>query len=70
MKILKHGIKGLMSIGLVAWAICAFAIAFNGVTSGESLDGILTTLFKFTSLVGVSEGIVGVVLLILEEIGG
>lgn len=70
MRILEHVLKVLMAIGVIAWVIFAPVITLNGVASGESLDGILTTLFKFTSLVGVSEGIVGVVLLILEEIGG
>lgn len=68
MRILKRGIKGLMSIGLVAWAICAFAIAFNGVTNGEELEGIVDTLFMFSSVAGLFEGLLGVVALILEVI--
>ena len=68
MRILKRGIKGLMSIGLVAWAICAFVIAFNGVASGEGFESIVDTLFMFSSVAGLFEGLLGVVVLILEVI--
>ena len=70
MRILKRGIKGLMSVGLVAWAICAFAIAFNGVTSGEELESIVDTLFMFSSVAGLFEGLLGVVVLTINEIEG
>lgn len=68
MKILKRGIKGLMSIGLVAWAICAFAIVFNEVANGEELENIIDTLFIFTGIMGLFEGLLGVVVLIITEI--
>lgn len=69
MRALKRGLKVLMSIGMIAWAICAFAIAFNGVASGESLDGILNTLLIFTFVTGVFEGVLGVGVLVIDEIG-
>lgn len=69
MRALEYVLKVLMSIGMIAWTICAFAIAFNGVASGESLDGILNTLLIFTFVTGVFEGVLGVGVLILEEIG-
>lgn len=68
MRVLKRGIKGLMSIGLVAWAICAFAIVFNGVASGEEFESIVDTLFIFTSITGLFEGLLGVVVLTINEI--
>lgn len=68
MRILKCGIKGLMSIGLVVWAICAFAIVFNGVASGEEFESIVNTVFIFTSIMGLFEGLLGVVVLTINEI--
>ena len=68
MKILKRGIKGLMPIGLVAWAICTFAIVFNGVAKGEELESTVNTLFIFTSITGLFEGLLGVVVLTINEI--
>lgn len=68
MKALKRGLKVLMSIGMIAWAICAFAIVFNGVASGEEFESIVNTLFIFTSIMGLFEGLLGVVVLTINEI--
>lgn len=68
MKVLKRGLKVLMSIGMIAWAICAFAIAFNGVAIGEELENIVDTLFMFSSVAGLIEGLLGVVVLTINEI--
>ena len=68
MRMLKRGIKGLMSIGLVAWTICVFAIAFNGVANGEELENIVDTLFIFSSVAGLFEGILGLVVLTINAI--
>lgn len=69
MIVLKCGLKVLMAIGVIAWVIFAPVITLNGVASGESLDGILNTLLIFTFVTGVFEGVLGVGVLILEEIG-
>lgn len=69
MRVLKRGLKVLMSIGMIAWAICAFAIAFNGVTSGEELESIVDTLLMFSGVTGLFEALLGVGVLVINEIG-
>ena len=68
MRVLKSGIKALMAIGVMAWAIGAFVIALNGVTSGEKLESILDTLSMFSSVTGLFECVLGIGVLTINEI--
>ena len=68
MRVLEHVLKVLMAIGVIAWIIFAPVITFNGVASGEELESIVDTLFIFTSIAGIFEGLLGVVVLTINEI--
>lgn len=68
MRVLKRGLKALMSIGMIAWTICAFAIAFNGVLNGDTIEESLEAIALLTAGVGILEGVLAVGRLTIREI--
>lgn len=68
MRVLKNGIKALMAIGVIAWAIGAFAIAFNGFLDGGNTEESLEAIALLTVGVGIFEGVLGVGRLTIREI--
>lgn len=69
MRVLKRGIKGLMYVLLMVWIGYCFFTALNGVLSGASREAIGNTLLMFSGVTGLFEALLGVGVLILEEIG-
>ena len=68
MRILKRGIKGLMYVLLMVWIGYCFFTTLNDVLNGASREAIGNTLLMFSGVTGLFEGLLGVVVLIINEI--
>ena len=68
MRALKRGIKGLMYVLLMVWIGYCFFTALNGVLSGASREAIGNTLLMFSGVTGLFEALLGVGVLIINEI--
>lgn len=67
-KSIRHCIKTLMSIGMIAWVICAFAIAFNGVAQNNGIENTIEMIAIFTVAMMFFEGILWIIKATLDII--